>query len=152
MGEVLQKPRNITGGHVIFPIGDHSGEIDCAAYEPTKQFREVVRFLLPGDRIRVFGSVRPGESDHGMTINLEKIEILSLAPHLKNPSCPKCKTSMESMGKNAGFRCRNRSCGYRDPAAVKVEVLGNRELRKGYYEPPPVAWRHLYKPILRGTG
>jgi len=152
VGDVMEKPRNIAGGHVILPIGDRSGSIDCAAYEPTKQFREVVRGLLPGDRIRAFGSVRPGEPGHGKTINLEKIEILSLSPHLGNPSCPKCHTSMESMGRSAGYRCRKRSCGFRDPAAIKIEIPGNRRLETGFFEPPPVAWRHLYKPILRGTG
>ncbi|GAH09191.1 unnamed protein product, partial [marine sediment metagenome] len=44
-GTVTIKPYTIKGGHVIFTIKDYTGEIDCAAYEPTKNFRNVIRRL-----------------------------------------------------------------------------------------------------------
>jgi tRNA(Ile2)-agmatinylcytidine synthase len=53
-GELLNGPRTIKGGHVIFGLGDDTGAIDCAAYEPTGSFRKPVRLLLPGDVVRVY--------------------------------------------------------------------------------------------------
>lgn len=152
-GTVHGTPRSIPGGHVIFTLSDGSGQIDCAAYEPTKQFRGPVGKLRPGDLVRVYGSVRPADSRHGMTLNLEKVEIISLVDSVDtNPTCPRCGSRMESMGKGSGFRCRDRSCGFRDRTAGKVKLPIPRELAKGFYEPPPVAWRHLYRPLLRGAG
>jgi len=49
-GNVVQNPYTIEGGHVIFTIKDSTGTIDCAAYEPTKQFRGVVRELVIGEK------------------------------------------------------------------------------------------------------
>ncbi len=43
------------------------------AYEPTKNFRQVVRQLVPGDEVIAFGSFKKG------SINLEKIRIVTLA-------------------------------------------------------------------------
>ena len=34
-GAVSKEPKVIQGGHVIFSIRDGTGEVDCAAYEPT---------------------------------------------------------------------------------------------------------------------
>ncbi|WP_394325577.1 OB-fold nucleic acid binding domain-containing protein [Methanosarcina barkeri] len=66
-GTVSAVPETIHGGHVIFPIQDGDGnEIDCAAFEPTKNFRLLIRKLRPGDRIVVSGSV------NSRTFNIEK--------------------------------------------------------------------------------
>ena len=35
---------------MIFTLGPRRGTLDCAAYEPSKGFRDVVRALRPGDR------------------------------------------------------------------------------------------------------
>jgi tRNA(Ile2)-agmatinylcytidine synthase len=69
-GTVSAVPKTIHGGHVIFPIRDKEGnEIDCAAFEPTKNFRLLIRKLRPGDKVALSGSVSSG------TVNIEKIEI-----------------------------------------------------------------------------
>ena len=38
-GTLSKQPFYIEGSHLIFTIKDNSGEVDCAAYEPTKHFR-----------------------------------------------------------------------------------------------------------------
>jgi tRNA(Ile2)-agmatinylcytidine synthase len=53
---------------------------------------------------------------------------------------------MESAGAGAGYRCRD--CG--TAADGKVERPVDRDLNPGWYEVPPVARRHLAKPLVRG--
>jgi tRNA(Ile2)-agmatinylcytidine synthase len=135
-------PKTIPGGHVIFPIRDTGGnEIDCAAFEPTKNFRLLIRKLRPGDRVSLSGSVSSG------TLNIEKIEIKKLAPLYKgeNPICPKCGKHMKSSGQSQGFRCKK--CGTQAASKVVCEI--KRELAAGLYEVPPCARRHLAKPLVR---
>jgi tRNA(Ile2)-agmatinylcytidine synthase len=147
-GEVSGRPRTIQGGHVILPLGDETGSVDCAAYEPTGGFRDVVRRLMSGDGVRVYGGVR--ELGGGRrTLNLEKLEVLRLAPDVRhvNPSCPSCGGGMESMGRGKGFRCRR--CGFRDGQLRKLAVEEERSLELGLYVTPPKAQRHLTKPLIR---
>jgi tRNA(Ile2)-agmatinylcytidine synthase len=146
-GEVAKAPRTIKGGHVIFGLSDETGRIDCAAYEPTGSFREVVRKLIPGDAVRAYGGVR--EEGSMRTLNLEKMEVLELSEDLQmvNPACPYCAGAMESMGRGKGYRCRR--CGYRDSKLGKQPVVVDRELEVGLYIPPAGAQRHLTKPLSR---
>ena len=149
VGDVAARPRTIPGGHVLFPLKDETGNVDCAAYEPTGRFRDIVRRLLPRDRIKAYGGVRSPDLGGRRTLNLEKLEILHLAPdtHLFNPSCPECGSRMESMGRGKGYRCRR--CGIRGPSLTKQAVDMERELATGLYIPPPRAHRHLTKPLER---
>jgi len=142
-GRVLSKPRRIPGGHVIFKIGDSTGSIECAAYEPTKQFRNVVNSLVPGDTVEVYGGVR-GDP---LTVNLEKIFIEHAPPYrlkIANPRCPVCGRRMESIGRNRGYRCRR--CGTRagESEAEYAVVVRNIE---GFHEVPVIARRHLSRPL-----
>jgi len=148
-GFVKVKPRRIIGGHVVFELCDNECCIDVAAYEPTKSFREIVEKLEIGDYVEVMGCVRPPSSSHGKTINLEKIRVLKLTEiyDYVNPKCPLCGSTMESMGKGKGFRCRK--CGYRDPYAKKIAVLRERSIKPGLYQPPKSAFKHLMKPLER---
>ncbi len=149
-GKVTRGPRTMPGGHVVITLGDASGRVDCMAYEPTKEFRNVVRKLLPGDELRAYGSIRPAADVHGPTLNLEKVEILRLvSSRLRSPTCPRCGARMTSMGRGGGYKCRTKGCGHRDPRARKVGVPIERTIGDGFHEPPPVAWRHLYKPVSR---
>lgn len=143
--EVASKPKVIEGGHVIFQTRDETGHIYCAAYEPTGDFREIIRDLIEGDFLRVYGGVKSAQG----TINLEKIEILKLAKivRMENPRCPGCGRKMESMGRGKGFRCRK--CGFRDSSISKIKVESPRNLVLGVYLPTPSAQRHLTKPIGR---
>jgi tRNA(Ile2)-agmatinylcytidine synthase len=149
VGEVVREPRTIKGGHVILGIGDGTGLMDCAAYEPTGGFRDVVRRLIRGDGIRAYGGVREAVGGGPETLNLEKLEILRLAPEvvLVNPACPACGGRMESMGRGKGYRCRH--CGLRDGNLRKQAEERERKLRTGLHVPPPRAQRHLTKPLVR---
>ena len=141
-GTVSTAPKTIHGGHVIFSIQDkEENEIDCAAFEPTKNFRLLIRNLRPGDRIVVSGSV------NSRTFNIEKIEIKKLAPLYReeNPVCPTCGKHMKSSGQNQGFRCKK--CGTQATSKVLCET--KRNLTAGLYEVPPCARRHLAKPLAR---
>ena len=146
-GEISEAPRTIKGGHVIFELSDETGGVDCAAYEPTGSFREVVRRLVPGDTVRAYGGVRVAGPRR--TLNLEKMEVLGLAEDVRmvNPSCPECSGAMESMGQGKGYRCRR--CGHRDSDLEKQPVVADRGLEFGVYMPPAGAQRHLTKPLSR---
>jgi len=130
------------GGHDIFSVTDRDGNIlECVAFEPTGPFRHIIRQLLPGDTITVFGSFK------NKSLNLEKIKINSLIPafQLDNPICPVCEKRMESSGQNQGFRCKK--C--KTKAADKIQIPVFRSLKTGFYEVPPSARRHLSKPLIR---
>jgi len=142
-GEVKNKPKVIDGGHMFFYIQDESGEIECGAYEPTKDFRQTVSHLRPGDVIRVFGGI--GEQN---TFNIEKFQVLKLNDvEYKNPVC-ECGKRMTSAGKNKGFKCKK--CGRKIESNEKVPIVIKRNLKNHqFYETPVSARRHLSKPICR---
>ena len=149
-GEVSNAPKVIPGGHVIFSMRDKTGEIDCAAYEPTRQFRDVAKRLIPGDKVVSYGGVKekPGLP---LTINLEKLSILKLAPVLQkvNPTCPRCGKRMKSEGKGKGYSCKE--CKVKVPPSAAKLVEMRREIGVGAFEVPPRARRHLAKPLIRVT-
>ena len=146
-GTVRDKPRVIEGGHLIFSLEDESGEIECAAYEPTKNFRKFVRELEPEDYLRVYGGIGEGINKKG-TLNIEKFELLKLADliQLRNPICD-CGKRMKSAGTGKGYRCPN--CGAKLGENEKESIKIQRNIEKGFYEAPPSARRHLSKPIVR---
>jgi len=148
-GRVSAIPITISGGHVIVGLSDNSGEIDCAAYEPTGSFRDIVRKLILGDLVEAYGGIRRGTRTHLRTLNLEKIKVLDLAQDIRfeNPRCSKCGKRMESAGRGQGFRCQK--CKMEDHNARKISVVVERTLAPGMYLPPPRAHRHLTKPITR---
>jgi tRNA(Ile2)-agmatinylcytidine synthase len=146
-GLVREKPRTICGGHVIFLLEDETGSVHCAAYEPTGRFRAIVRKLEPGDRVRVYGGMRAADKEIPRTLNLEKLEILTLTECITshNPICAECGKRMKSAGKGQGYRCEH--CGSHATSKIQQEV--SRDLREGLYSPPPRAHRHLTKPEAR---
>ena len=145
---VCRKPRVIAGGHIIFRIRDETGEIDCAAYEPTRQFRDVVRKLVVGDKVRAYGGVKE-KPELPLTINLEKISILELVPILRkvNPTCPKCGKRMKSEGRGKGYSCKR--CKIRAPASAAKLIEVPRMVELGTFEVPVRCRRHLAKPLVR---
>jgi tRNA(Ile2)-agmatinylcytidine synthase len=146
-GTVLDKPHVIEGGHLIFSLGDESGQIECAAYEPTKHFRGFIRELEPEDILRIYGGIGEGITNKG-TLNIEKFEILKLADlfKTKNPICD-CGKRMKSAGTGKGYKCPK--CGAKKREGKKERVKIQRNIEKGFYETPPSARRHLSKPIVR---
>ncbi|MGC8982266.1 MAG: TiaS agmantine-binding domain-containing protein [Desulfurococcaceae archaeon] len=148
-GVVKSEPKRYIGGHTFFDLCDESCCITVAAYEPTKKFRNIIEKLKPGDVVEAYGCVRPPGPRHGMTLNLEKLRVLSVARVFtyENPRCPICGARMESMGRGKGYRCRK--CGYRDPRASKIAVEIPRDIKPGFYQPPYSAFKHLMKPLER---
>jgi tRNA(Ile2)-agmatinylcytidine synthase len=148
-GVVSQSPRLVPLRHVIFSISDETGEVDCAAYEPTGALRKVARKLIVGDNVEVYGAVREPSLGKRLTVNLEKIRVLALAPKivLQNPSCPECGKRLESMGRDKGFRCKK--CGKRFDDANKVQTRVERDLKEELYVTSTRSQRHLTKPLRR---
>ncbi len=156
-GTVVTPPATREGGHVFLEVGPGEGAVGsglgtavaadggdplrCAAFEPTKRFRDRVRALRPGDRVTVCGEVGEG------TLKLEKFAVRDrVETERTTPTCPGCERRMESAGADQGYRCRD--CG--TSAAGPAERPLDRDLEPGWYEVPPVARRHIAKPLIRG--
>ncbi|MFB6298767.1 MAG: DUF1743 domain-containing protein [Halobacteriales archaeon] len=142
-GTVVTTPETRRGGHVFFEFraDDRDASLQCAAFEPTKRFRDRVRKLRVGDRLTVCGGVRDG------TLKLEKFALRDRRMTERvTPTCSECGNRMESAGAEQGYRCR--SCGTTTPG--KTEQPIDRELEVGWYEVPPCARRHIAKPLIRG--
>jgi tRNA(Ile2)-agmatinylcytidine synthase len=141
-GMVTGSPETQVGGHVSFIMNDGDFTVRCMAYEPTKNFRQIIRQLVPGDTVIAVGSFKKG------SINLEKIKIVSLARHsiTRPPLCTTCSKRMTSDGKGKGWKCKK--CGARAADPEVQEMF--RTLKTGWYEVPPTARRHLAKPLCRG--
>ena len=142
-GTVKDTPHIIEGGHMFFSLYDESGEIEAAAYEPTKDFRKTVEKLRAGDKIEIYGGI--GEQN---TFNIEKLQVLHLNETvLRNPIC-ECGKRMTSAGKQKGFKCKR--CGKKIESSEKVPEKIERTLENGkFYETPVSARRHLAKPLIR---
>jgi len=140
-GTVVEPSETREGGHVFLALENGGDRLDCAAFEPTKRFRDRVRALRVGDRLTACGEVGDG------TLKLEKFAVRELNDvELATPNCPDCGRSMESAGADQGYRCRD--CG--TERGGKVERQVDRELEEGWYEVPPCARRHVAKPLVRG--
>ncbi len=147
-GRVASSPETRRGGHVFFDLeGVRGGDdgrpspLECAAFEPTKRFRDRIRSLRVGDRITACGEASRG------TLKLEKIAIRDLVTTERvTPICPDCERTMESAGRDQGYRCRD--C--KTSADGKAQRDLKRDLEVGWYEVPPCARRHISKPLVRG--
>ena len=138
---VRESPATRAGGHVFLTVGDGEATIEVAAFEPTKRFRDRVRALRVGDDLTLCGEVSDG------TLKLEKFAVRALVRTERvTPDCPDCGRSMESAGADQGYRCRD--CSTTAPG--KVDRPLDRDIERGWYEVPPVARRHVAKPLVRG--
>jgi tRNA(Ile2)-agmatinylcytidine synthase len=148
-GTVSKAPKIVPLRHVIFAIKDATAEVDCAAYEPTGNLRKIARELQVGDEVEVFGAVHKATAAKPQTINLEKINIVSLTQKTltENPLCPNCGKHLKSMGKNQGLRCEK--CGNKFADLKKKETVVPRALRIGLYVTSTRSQRHLTKPLCR---
>ncbi len=141
-GVVESAPKTGTGGHVSFTIRDGGHSVRCMAYEPTKNFRQIVRELVPGDDVIAVGSFKKG------SVNLEKMRVVSLAApvNTRPPVCSACNKRMTSAGTGKGYKCKKCGAHAREPEVQEIP----RTLVTGWYEVPPTARRHLAKPLCRG--
>ena len=143
-GTVISKDRHTQGSHVFIDIFTKYGILTCGAYEPSKEFRLALDNLYTGDKIGVMGELR----EEPRTFNVEKIKVIKVSDRydkISNPICSICKKTMESIGKDRGFRCRKCHTVAKDPMVKKVD----RWIVEGWYEPPTAARRHLSKPLKR---
>jgi tRNA(Ile2)-agmatinylcytidine synthase len=143
--KVVAEPATVPGGHVIVRIGD-GAEVDAAFYEQSRGMRDAARGLMPGDEVVAYGSVRSSPR----SLNVEKLQVLKLLPHVRkvaNPMCEGCGKRMGSLGSAKGFRCK--VCGARAPQESALFEPVPRSVRVGWYEPPVSSRRHLHKPLRR---
>ena len=149
-GVATGEPETRRGGHVFVPFVPGEAEkewprsapqVELAAFEPTKRFRDHVRDLRPGDELTVCGEFSDG------SLKLEKFRVDDLVTTAEEtPACPGCGRRMKSAGAGQGYRCRD--CGTSAPG--KVERPLDRHLEPGWYEVPPRARRHIARPLIRG--
>ena len=141
-GTVASAPETKEGGHVSFSLQDGEFSVRCMAYEPTKNFRQLVRQLVPGDEVVAVGSFKKE------SINLEKIRIVSLTrPAITRPPlCIACNKRMTSDGSGKGYKCKKCDARALEPDTQEIA----RILEPGWYEVPPTSRRHLAKPLCRG--
>jgi len=141
-GVVVDAPATTKGGHVSFTISESDHSLLCMAYEPTKNFRQIVRQLVPGDEVIAVGSFKKG------SINLEKIRVVELSSRVlsRPPVCTVCNKRMTSDGTEKGYKCKKCGAHAKDPEIKEI----SRTLKPGWYEVPPTARRHLAKPLCRG--
>ena len=128
-GTVTGRRETGTGGHVSFSIRDSGAEVRCMAYEPTKNFREIIRALVPGDTIIAVGSYKKG------SINLEKICLVVPARDIRTqpPLCTACNKRMTSAGKDKGYKCRKCGAHEKDPEvqeSPRTSVPGGTKCRR----------------------
>ncbi|MDD1652230.1 MAG: tRNA(Ile)(2)-agmatinylcytidine synthase [Methanomicrobiales archaeon] len=141
-GMVAGEAETGPGGHVTVPLEEGGTILRCMAYEPTKEFRDVVRALRAGDRVQACGSYKRG------SLNLEKIRVISVAEDSdeRPPVCGACGKRMTSAGTGKGYKCPRCGARARNPEVT----LHPRTLACGWYEVPPCARRHLARPLVRG--
>jgi len=144
-GTVTAAPSTARGGHVFFRLRDQTGELDCAAFEPTKEFRKTVRGLAAGDLVEASGGVHAPP----FTLNLEKLRLVRAVPlqTLRKPPCPRCGGTMRSRGRNAGYRCAR--CRARAGPEAALRGTAPRQIEAGLYEVARCARRHLSRPVER---
>ena len=143
-GTVASQPRHIPGGHVFIDIETRFGTVTCGAYEPSKEFRFALDWLVPGDEVEMVGELR----EEPRTLNIEKIHVISTADEYRkvsNPICPECGRTMKSKGSNQPYRCKECRTESSEPVLESVR----RQIVPGWYEPPTAARRHLSKPLKR---
>ena len=145
-GIVSETPQILRGGHVIFSIISSSVELHCAVYRPTG-ISSVAKNLVVGDKICVGGGIRKATKNHPRTLNVEFIQVISLAKILKkvNPLCIKCNKKMKSKGIGQNFQCIK--CG--SNSSKKVVACIPRNIKKIVYIPQVSAHRHLTRPTQR---
>lgn len=139
-GTVSVAPSPFEGGHVRFELERRGTRVPCIAFAPTGRFRDHVRALQIGDGIIACGELGDG------TLKLEKFALVRpvLAERV-TPTCPGCGCRMKSAGREQGYRCRDCDTS----RARKSLSARSRDLKRGWYEVPPAARRHLSAPLAR---
>ena len=142
-GSVLEPPVDLPGGHVLLRVGWRERTLRAVGFEPSKTLPPFLRQLLPGDRVRLWGS-RPFDDPEDPSVNLEGIRLLSARPRFmpRLPRrCPRCGAGLKSAGSGVGLRCRR--CRIRLPPEALPGRWRSRRPLEGVVHPTPSARRHL---------
>ncbi|MEM2218440.1 MAG: tRNA(Ile)(2)-agmatinylcytidine synthase [Thermofilaceae archaeon] len=144
-GRIVENPRILRGGHVIFRLQDLTSELSCAVYRESGKLTRIAKRLRKGDLIEVGGGAVP--RIEGLTLNVEYIRVIKPLPILvsENPRCPCCGHKTTSLGKCKGYRCDK--CGYRSKTLKKNIKLLPPLLEPGLYFQSPASYRHLSIPF-----
>ncbi|BDC19265.1 tRNA(Ile)(2)-agmatinylcytidine synthase [Acidianus sp. HS-5] len=138
---VIKNVKIIPGGDVI--LNTQEG-FTIFIYKETGELNNAAKQLLPGDETVILGAIKPS-SKYDKIIDAERLEVLSLSKNIeyRNPRCPVCEHSTESLGKDKGYRCKK--CGYKFHS--NKEIIENpRSISLGTYQTR--AYRHLTKPLF----
>jgi len=142
--------------HAFVALEDQRGvRFTAAAFAQTGALRDAVRGLWPGDETVVVGAMgepAAGTEVPGPTVNLEKLQVVRLAPRLgppHNPPCPSCGRRMKSAGAGQGLRCR--SCGTKAPDDARVRDASPPDVTVGWHEAAASGRRHLHRPLAWGA-
>jgi tRNA(Ile2)-agmatinylcytidine synthase len=139
-GRVADRPHTLRGGHVRVRLMDAEGTVlEAIAFEPTKTLPRIVRHLLPGDRVEVWGS-----RGSDPVLKMEGLRVVSLVPRWtvsSPPVCPDCGRPTRSLGTVRGFRCPR--CRRRFPPETARRARQPAPILPGEYHPTPSARRHL---------
>jgi len=143
--KVMQSPIVTLGGHVFVRLTDGVDSITAAFYWESGDMRKAASLLMPGDQVTVCGGVKVSANP---VINVEKLIInqLKITYIERNPVCPNCLSTGESVGRNKGYRCKKCKTILKQQ---KTTLVRNRPLVPGLYLPPLRYFRHLMKPLKR---
>lgn len=145
-GMVSGEPQIMPGGHMCFSINSGGHSIPCWAYKATK-LPQRLSGLVCGDHVIVGGGVRAESKDYPRSINVEKVHVQKLVPHVtyRNPRCNRCNKSMKSKGRGQHFWCIR--CG--STVEHRQHILIPRSVSEGEYNAVMTAHRHLTRPPQR---
>ena len=135
-GTVTGMPSRGIGGHLLIPFSANGIKTNLMAFEPSKEFRNTLENLRPGDILRAYGSMGKGN------IKLEKIDLKGVSEIYRRtpPVCDVCGGKTMNQGRNV-YECTE--CSRRCNPTYSGE---GRNIHKGKYEPPVNARRHLSMP------
>lgn len=144
---IVSKPEELQGGHLKIAARVNNQSIVCMAFEPTKNLRNIVRVLIPSDRIYAHGNIR--QNKFGISLAFEYFMISHLAQDIESysPKC-NCGTTMKSAGRFKGYKCPSCKTQSMIPQIVTKARNPNLFINQRVYASPS-AQRHLTKPKSR---
>jgi tRNA(Ile2)-agmatinylcytidine synthase len=130
------------GGDVSLEVMEEKSGTSFTAFvfSESGTLSKAAQELVQGDVIDLEGSVKPSAT-YGTVIEVEAFTPLKLvSENLRNPSCPRCGGSTESLGRGKGFRCRK--CGFRFKGEKVTQPISRGLTLTRYISERP---RHLTK-------
>ncbi|HLE46760.1 MAG TPA: DUF1743 domain-containing protein [Candidatus Thermoplasmatota archaeon] len=149
VANAVDRPHAKPGGHVALILDAQGTRVTAWAFEPTKEFRNVVRDVRAGDAVLIEGGIH----DDPSSVSLEALTFLETPrrTRLEPPTCRTCGSQCKSTGRRGPYRCP--SCGERaagrprsDPAPTvsdrhTVPISVRRHLsRPNGVAPVPLRW------------